>query len=184
MTQTPRGGEGLRHAEVPQQRRAVGDSPSAPGHDGGAHHDGLTGTWVRQAGGLLLQHELERAVRSDEPLSIALVDVEPGTDAAAARDDALLTVARALLAGLRSYDPVVRWGGGEFLCVLPRVTYEEARRRLQEARQALLAEPPGTSIRVGVVQRQERESAEALVARAQRALREAVQSAAGPALPS
>jgi diguanylate cyclase (GGDEF)-like protein len=140
-----------------------------------AHHDGLTGTWLRHAGRQLLDEELMRSARNDTPLSIAFVDVD-GLKARndelghAAGDRALVAVARALLAGLRGYDHVVRWGGDEFLCVLPGLTAAEAERRLQQARRDLARGPAGLGISVGVAERHAGESVEDLVARADRAL--------------
>ena len=140
-----------------------------------AQHDGLTGAWLRHAGRRLLEQELDRAARTDSPLSIAFVDVDGlkalnDTAGHAAGDAALVAVARALLAGLRGYDHVVRWGGDEFLCVLPAVTREDAVRRMVDVRHVLLASPARTSISLGVVERHAGETAEALVARADEAL--------------
>ncbi|MCA1712716.1 MAG: GGDEF domain-containing protein [Actinobacteria bacterium] len=140
-----------------------------------AHHDGLTGAWLRQAGRQLLAEELQRAARTDTPLSIAFVDLD-GLKARndqrghAAGDAALVAVARALLAGLRGYDHVVRWGGDEFLCLLPGLRRDEADRRLLEARRALARGHDPLSISVGVAERHAGETAEELVARADRAL--------------
>lgn len=140
-----------------------------------AQHDGLTGTWLRHAGRRLLEQELDRAARTDSPLSIAFVDVDglkALNDSAghAAGDRALVAVARALMSGLRGYDHVVRWGGDEFLCVLPAATREQAVARLLQAREALLRSPGRTSISLGVVERHAGETAEVLVARADAAL--------------
>lgn len=140
-----------------------------------AHHDGLTGAWLRQPGRRLLEQEIDRAGRTDSPLSIAFVDVDGlktlnDTAGHAAGDAALIAVARALLSGLRGYDHVVRWGGDEFLCVLPAATREQAVLRLLQARDALLQAPGRTSISLGVVERRPGESADALVARADAAL--------------
>lgn len=140
-----------------------------------AYHDGLTGTWLRQAGLRLLEQELDRAARTDSPLSIAFVDLDGlktlnDTAGHAAGDAALVSVARALLAGLRGYDHVVRWGGDEFLCILPAVTRDAAVGRMVDVRQALLAAPARYSISLGVVERHAGEAADALVARADEAL--------------
>ena len=139
-----------------------------------AHHDGLTGAWLRQAGRQLLKEEMQRAERAGAPLSIAFVDVD-GLKAIndrhghAAGDQALTTVARALIVGLRGYDHVVRWGGDEFLCVLPGVTEDEARRRLTQA-QRVLAAGGQLAISVGVAQCAAGESLEEVVNRADQAL--------------
>jgi diguanylate cyclase (GGDEF)-like protein len=140
-----------------------------------AHHDGLTGTWLRHAGRQLLEEEVQRAARLDTPLSIAFVDVD-GLKARndrlghAAGDHALVTIARALIVGLRGYDHVVRWGGDEFLCVLPGLTEPEASRRLQQVRGFLAAGVHGLTISVGIAERHSGETIDALVGRADRAL--------------
>ncbi|MCU1673426.1 MAG: sensor diguanylate cyclase [Frankiales bacterium] len=140
-----------------------------------AHHDGLTGTWLRQAGRQLLEEELQRAARADAPLSIAFVDldglkVRNDELGHAAGDRALVAVAHALLAGLRVYDHVVRWGGDEFLCVLPGVRQDEADRRLQDVRRELARGPDRLSISVGTAERHAGEAADELVERADRVL--------------
>jgi diguanylate cyclase (GGDEF)-like protein len=140
-----------------------------------AHHDGLTGTWLRHAGRQLLDEELARAARLRTPLSIAFVDVD-GLKARndrhghAAGDAALVTVAGVLVAGLRSYDSVVRWGGDEFLCVLPGLTAMEADRRLEQCRAVLGSSGGQLTISVGIAARRVGDSPEGLVARADRAL--------------
>src|SRR3954468_1232055 len=136
-----------------------------------AHHDGLTGAWLRQAGRELLTKEIARAARHGTSLSIAFVDID-GLKTIndrlghAAGDHAIITVARALIVGLRGYDHVVRWGGDDFLCVMPGVNEEEATRRLQEARDFLVAGAHHVAISVGVVERTGDETLEELVARA------------------
>lgn len=140
-----------------------------------AHRDGLTGTWPRHAGQQLLDEELRRADRAGNPVSIDFVDVD-GLKARndrlghAAGDQALLVVAQALAAGLRAYDTVVRWGGDEFLCVLPGATSDEAVRRIDDARRRLAALTDDVTVSVGVVERRRGESAAGVVHRADQAL--------------
>lgn len=136
-----------------------------------AHHDGLTGAWLRSAGYALLEKELQRAGRTHLPLSVAFVDVDglkARNDSAghAAGDQALRLVARALLEGLRGYDHVIRWGGDEFLCVLPGATEAEAGFRLEQARKLMAGDPQALPVSVGIVQRWAGEAADALVERA------------------
>lgn len=140
-----------------------------------ANHDGLTGVWLRHAGQQLLEKEVQRAGRLDTPLSIAFVDVDGlktlnDNHGHAAGDHALLTISRALAVGLRGYDHVVRWGGDEFLCVLPGVREGETVRRMQQVRSSLAAGERGLKISVGTAERRTGENADALVARADREL--------------
>jgi diguanylate cyclase (GGDEF)-like protein len=140
-----------------------------------AHHDGLTGAWLRHAGRQLLEEELQRAERTGVPLCIAFVDVDGLKErndrlGHAAGDHALITIARALIVGLRGYDHVVRWGGDEFLCLLPGLTAPEAARRLEQARGFLVAGGQQLSISIGIAELQRGETVEQLVGRADRAL--------------
>ena len=142
-----------------------------------AHHDGLTGTWLRHAGQQLLAEELQRAARNDTPLCIAFVDVDGlkarnDRDGHAAGDHALVKVAHALQEGLRAYDTIVRWGGDEFLCVLPGLREEEAVRRIDQARAVLARGVESISISAGIEERRAGETVEALVARADATLYE------------
>jgi diguanylate cyclase (GGDEF)-like protein len=143
-----------------------------------AYHDELTSAWLRQAGRALVDTELQRAQRLGTPLSVAFVDIDGlkrinDQLGHAAGDLALRTVASALLDGLRGYDHVIRWGGDEFLCVLPGLTHVQATRRLEEARAFLANGTPQLGISVGVAERLTGESLDTIVARADRALYEA-----------
>lgn len=140
-----------------------------------AHHDGLTGAWLRHAGRQLLDEELQRSARNGSPLTIAFVDVDGLKQrndqlGHAAGDRALVLVAGALIAGLRGYDHVVRWGGDEFLCILPDLAEQEAVRRIGEVRHRLADRADRVAISTGVAQRQPDESAVDLVHRADQAL--------------
>lgn len=86
--------------------------------------DPLTGLANRRGGDAALARELSRSRRSGTPLSIAMLDVDEfkavndalGHDVG---DAVLAAVAAALVAHARTTDTVVRWGGEEFLVVLP-----------------------------------------------------------------
>ena len=89
-----------------------------------ATHDSLTRLWNR--GGILeiLERELERAKRAGGPLSIVMVDLDHFkhiNDAYGhlAGDAVLREVAQRMRASVRPYDEIGRYGGEEFLFVLP-----------------------------------------------------------------
>ncbi len=104
--------------------------------------DELTGVLTRRAGEERTRAEIERAVRLDGPLGCVFLDVA-GLKAIndsrghAAGDDALRAVAAALIGAVRAYDAVFRYGGDEFVCVLPEARIEAVERRFS----LLAAEP-------------------------------------------
>ncbi len=91
-----------------------------------ATHDVLTGLWNRGVILELLQRELQRGRRDQRTgsVTIVLADVDHfkrvnDTFGHAAGDSALRKVAKHLAGSLRNYDAVSRYGGEEFLAVLP-----------------------------------------------------------------
>jgi two-component system cell cycle response regulator len=89
-----------------------------------ASHDALTDLWNRGAIMHLLDQELDRAQRMDAPLGLALGDLDlfkQVNDAYGhlAGDAVLRQVAAALRQAMRGYDQVGRYGGEEFLVLLP-----------------------------------------------------------------
>jgi diguanylate cyclase (GGDEF)-like protein len=137
-------------------------------------HDELTGALTRGTGLRSVEHEIARARRTGEPLALAFVDVDGlkavnDTQGHAVGDTLLRNVVTALRSGLREADLVVRYGGDEFLCVLPGATRDDAADRL-ELSEGLLAGFATTSLSVGLTEYRAGDDASTLVARADRAL--------------
>jgi diguanylate cyclase (GGDEF)-like protein len=89
-----------------------------------AQIDPLTGVLNRQGINLRFTAELNRAARSHHPLSILLIDLDHfkainDTHGHIAGDQALSQVTSAILAEIRAYDLLGRFGGDEFLVLLP-----------------------------------------------------------------
>jgi diguanylate cyclase (GGDEF)-like protein len=107
-----------------------------------AHLDELTGAYRREMGQLALSHEIDRARRSDGRFVLAFVDVDRlkavnDSDGHAAGDRVLQVVVREIRSHLRSFDPIIRHGGDEFVAGLGGVDLEEAQRRFEKIRSAI-----------------------------------------------
>jgi diguanylate cyclase (GGDEF)-like protein/PAS domain S-box-containing protein len=146
-------------------------------------HDSLTGIFNRAAILEQLEKERQRAARYREPLCIGLFDIDHfkqlnETYGHQAGDEVL----RALLARatmvLRGYDLIGRYGGGEFLVVVPRCA--DARSIFERLRKAVAARPLRTdngkiaiTISIGVANSAAHQHAEDIIRDADKALRQA-----------
>jgi diguanylate cyclase (GGDEF)-like protein len=140
--------------------------------------DELTGAHRRGLGEMLLRHEMSRANRLGGHLALAFVDAdglkETNTRSGhAAGDDLLRQIYKGLQARLRPYDPIVRWGGDEFVCTLSGVTPAEARIRIEQAGIDLAALDPRVSVTFGVAAMESGDALADLVGRADAAQRTA-----------
>lgn len=138
------------------------------------HLDDLTGTYRRELGRLALTHEIDRARRSDGRFVLVFVDVDRlkavnDRDGHSAGDRVLQTVAQALQTRLRSFDPVVRYGGDEFVCGLGGADLAEATRRFDSIAAAIEAEI-GVHISVGMATLEADDTTETLIDRADAAM--------------
>lgn len=89
-----------------------------------AAHDSLTGVWNRGAIVDLLRAEISRRKRTLDALGVIMADIDHfkkinDTHGHLIGDAVLQEVTRRLAASLRQYDAVGRYGGEEFLLVLP-----------------------------------------------------------------
>ncbi|HLU61551.1 MAG TPA: diguanylate cyclase [Gammaproteobacteria bacterium] len=112
----------------------------------GASHDALTGLYSHGLIQEATQHELDRSVREGMPVSVLLTDIDHlrqinETYGHQMGDKVLAEAARRLRVALRSYDLSGRYGGEEFLTVLPRCGRANAIEVGERIRRAMLAEP-------------------------------------------
>jgi diguanylate cyclase (GGDEF)-like protein len=133
--------------------------------------DELTGAYLRGTGVMEIEREIARARRSERPLALAFVDVDHlkvvnDSRGHAAGDRLLVDVANSFREKLRSHDVIIRYGGDEFVCVLPGLDMAEARERLALISATLAEAPEHGSVTVGLAQLQRDDSPEDLVARA------------------
>jgi len=109
-----------------------------------AEHDGLTGLWNHRIIVERLRGEVDRSQRDGTPLSVILVDLDyfkHVNDAMGhvAGDLTLRETGVIFQRAVRSYDWVGRYGGEEFLLILPGSDYEAARTRAEHLRATLAA---------------------------------------------
>jgi diguanylate cyclase (GGDEF)-like protein len=148
-----------------------------------AHLDDLTGAYRRESGTLALKHEIERARRGDGRFVIAFVDIDGmkevnDRDGHAAGDHVLQTLVWHMRSKLRSFDPVVRYGGDEFVAGLAGIPIGEAGRRFEVIDQSVRREV-GVGISVGLAELEPDETLDQLTARADAALLDAKASRPG-----
>src|SRR5260370_15415272 len=91
----------------------------------------LSGAFNRRGIDQNLALELKRIDPSNQKLCIALIDIDHfkainDNFGHAAGDDALRAVAAAVSNGLRAHDYLGRYGGDEFLLILPRTPFSDA----------------------------------------------------------
>lgn len=140
-----------------------------------ARIDGLTGASNRRHGNELLTQELVRARRLHHPLSVILFDIDHFKSVNdgyghLTGDRILREIAVLARTDLRGYDALVRWGGEEFLILLPESTTTDAV-RIAERLRLRIAEHPfihgrPITISAGVAGLVESDDGESLVARA------------------
>jgi diguanylate cyclase (GGDEF)-like protein/PAS domain S-box-containing protein len=105
-----------------------------------ANRDGLTGLANRRHILERLDEEIARTRRSGEAFSVAMLDIDHfklvnDEHGHIVGDDVLRVFSSDLLARLRKTDRIGRYGGEEFLVILPGTVASGARRLLEEVRQ-------------------------------------------------
>lgn len=111
-----------------------------------ATHDPLTGILNRAETFRILQRELARAVRHRAPLSVLLVDLDRfkavnDNHGHLVGDAALREATLRMTAAVRVYDAIGRYGGEEFLVVLPGCDRRSALAVAERHRRAIEREP-------------------------------------------
>lgn len=104
-----------------------------------ATRDPLTGLYNRRELSRVMEEELERARRYQRPMALLWIDFDHFKDindtyGHAAGDSVLRSVSRLLERSVRSVDSIGRFGGEEFVIVLPEMDLEEARETAERLR--------------------------------------------------
>jgi diguanylate cyclase (GGDEF)-like protein len=130
-----------------------------------ARHDMLTGAFNRRAFDELVNSEWSRSVRHDYPFSVLTVDIDHfkkfnDQHGHLTGDATLVRMSHAAQASLRSNDIWCRYGGEEFVALLPNTTIEQAvtvaERLRASVEMATIAAPDRllkVSVSIGVAQR-------------------------------
>ncbi|MCX5697820.1 MAG: sensor domain-containing diguanylate cyclase [Candidatus Omnitrophica bacterium] len=110
------------------------------------HQDSLTNLWNHGYFQFLLQEELEKAKASKTPLSLVALDIDDfkvynDTFGHQAGDKILKDMAALLRSYSRQMDSVCRYGGEEFMVILPQTNKEEAYLIAERLRQAIEKHP-------------------------------------------
>jgi diguanylate cyclase (GGDEF)-like protein len=124
--------------------------------------DTVTGCMNHRGMRRQLHEEVGRAVRAGSPLSCLLIDLDNfklvnDQHGHQAGDAMLREVGQTLVGEFRAFDRVARYGGDEFVVILPNAELESAAAAAQRALERLLAVPsfdatPGASASIGVAQ--------------------------------
>lgn len=108
--------------------------------------DPLTGIYNRRFLDAALPRELARAQRTGQPLAVIMLDLDHfkrvnDQHGHAAGDEVLKALAQLLKAGARESDLICRYGGEEFVAVMPSMSTTQARERVESWRKQLESTP-------------------------------------------
>ncbi len=121
-----------------------------------AIRDPLTGVFSRGSGQEILQLQWDTARRHDIGLAVAFIDLDHfksinDTFGHEAGDLVLRDCSRHMLASLRSTDTLLRWGGEEFVVIMPDTDLEQARLALSRMiRNGLGVRPDGSTLTASI----------------------------------
>lgn len=137
--------------------------------------DELTGALRRSAGLAAVRREIDRTLRTGEQLTVVFIDVDGlkqmnDANGHAAGDALLRTVVRCVIEEFRSYDLIFRLGGDEFVCALSGNGLDDVAVRFERIAMRLNEGIPGATISIGISARQEEDTVESIIERADRAM--------------
>ena len=115
-----------------------------------ASHDALTNLWNRAAVLDVLSREIARSRRAGTPIGVVIVDVDHfkrinDSHGHVAGDAVLVEVSRWMASSVRPYDSVGRYGGEEFIIILPGATLPESTQMAERLRESFSVQPLRTA---------------------------------------
>src|SRR5581483_5485815 len=115
-----------------------------------ATHDGLTGLWNRTSILEILQKEAARSSREVAPLAVLMADLDNfkkinDSHGHLTGDLVLRETARRFRKNIRTYDAIGRYGGEEFLVVLPGCDESGSVTQAERLRESIGTQPIATS---------------------------------------
>ncbi len=167
---------------VDREQRTTERSEANASLEETARRDALTGLLNRRGFLELAQREVVRARRGKTALSIVLLDIDHfkrvnDSHGHAVGDETLRVLSGVLVASVRNQDLVGRWGGEEFVLLLPETSVagaamvaEKIRRSVAEQVQQTGAKPPPVTVTLGVTELGDSRSLDEAVHRADVAL--------------
>lgn len=147
-----------------------------------ARKDPLTQLYNRRVLEEVMQREIQRSIRSERGLGVAIGDIDDfkkinDTYGHACGDEVLKHLANVFRSKVRASDTVGRWGGEEFLFVLPETTckgamvvIERIRKAVADIRVNCSGEEISFTISLGLSYQTESPQRESIVAEADKAL--------------
>lgn len=147
-----------------------------------AQIDGLTGINNRQYFMQLATEEFEKAERYHQPLCVVMIDIDKfktinDTYGHLNGDEVLRLFARALIQDTRKFDLIGRYGGDEFILILPNTDMPlavQVLKRIEYAIQVPIDLPDQITIAItisyGITQMQEEDTLDSLIKKADQAM--------------
>ncbi|MHA2938100.1 sensor domain-containing diguanylate cyclase [Vibrio sp. RC27] len=139
--------------------------------------DTLTGAYNRQGFDTLVAKSMKNAKHTHSPLTIAMLDIDHFKSindkfGHLAGDNVLQQVAKTCQSELRKEDAFCRWGGEEFIVILPGLNIHDATRAMERLTRSIERQPfdPKVTVSIGVSQLQEKETVPSLIRRADKAM--------------
>jgi len=144
-----------------------------------ASYDVLTNTYNRRIFEEIFLKELSRAKRYSHPLSIILLDIDEfklfnDNYGHKTGDKVLCAIADLLHKSIRDSDTLARWGGEEFIIILPNISIDQATEKAELIRQEiadfLFFDSMKITCSFGVTSYVDKDNSDSIFARADKAL--------------